>query len=228
MRSLDSGTALQGAVQRMARREARSLLLAAPARAGERAGVLVAVQPCPDCGADETTVRGNPSALPPAVASLVPHGVLASWSDHPVVTMLGCEMLTARALVAPAVLVRHNGGPHAFRTRAVEAAEHRRSDRHADGSIDRVLMSVDRREARVDGFLGSFLDRVGSGRPSAPHPPHDPLVLPSSTRRNAFAGLPPLDSRAAHFLSPHLDSPQARSLERTYRRELLDAVAAGL
>lgn len=208
------GTAqVREAVARMARREAAVHTLPAM----DEATVQVTVQPCAVCGADESLLRASATSAPFDVVRLVPWDA-GRGVDEALVTMLGCETLTRRALLAPLVLRHRDGGPLRFRTRAVA-----RAHPAGEADVERLIIEADLQESPVDDLL--------PGRTVGATPLPRLLTLPCSTRPNPAArqgrspsgGVP-----SSFFTSPHHVGSRGRVWERLYRSCLLDAVAAAL
>lgn len=209
-------------VRAMARREAAVHLLSAP----PESMTLVAVEPCPTCGADESTVRSTPGAVPLSLAVVV-SGTPTPLLGFPIVRVHGCEMLTPRMLLAPALLRHEDGLPATFVSRSVAWASGTRSA--ADGpaaepELESLLAAAEAREAVLDDCLTGPADR-----PPRMTGPRRTLTLPCSTRLNPAAlDLPEHVVPQARFLTPHLDGAIATRLETLYRSVLVEAVAVAL
>ncbi|MFJ5265707.1 hypothetical protein ACIQAC_35135 [Streptomyces sp. NPDC088387] len=210
---------LRASVTAMARRESAVLLLSAPSESM----TLVAVEPCPTCGADEATMRGTPGAVPASVAMVV-SGRPSPLLGVPTLTVHGCELLTPRSLLAPAVLLHEDGLPVPFVSRSVAWAAASGSASVTDGDLESVLAQADRREAVLDYCL-----RAPAERTPRIEGPRRPMVLPCSTRLNPAAlGLHQRTVPQSRFLTPHIDGPLAVQLDTLYRSVLVDAVAVAL
>ncbi|MFE1548774.1 hypothetical protein [Streptomyces sp. NPDC058718] len=209
----------RAAIERMARREAAAQLLPSP----DSTVVTVDVRECPTCGGGEEVVRTSPLAVQPGLAVFgdVPDPAAEAG---PVVTVLGCEILTPRSLLPAIVLRHHDGSPAVWRTRAVAWAQSANPgvDRHSD--VEQLIVELAEEEAESDASLVP-----GGGHRLPPRTSPRALVLPASTRLNpAAVGLRESVPPAARFLSPHLDGPQAQLYEKAYRVSLLRTVAAHL
>jgi hypothetical protein len=175
-------------VARMARREAAAGLLTAPrVEFGERGTtVLVRFAPCPECGAS----RPRRAWSPPFRDDPAEPG--------PVLHMLACEAVTARAVLPVVVAAERTPAlAHAeFRTRALTWLE------AAQLSLGKALEAMDTAETWATG-----------GR-----------TLPASTRRHRPGAAWDAYRRdlVPSFLSPHADVPAP--LERLYEQERRAAV----
>ncbi|MFB7588395.1 hypothetical protein [Streptomyces sp. NPDC056169] len=209
----------RAAIERMARREAAAQLLPAL----DAAVVTVDVLECPTCGGGEEASRASPLAVRPGLTVFgdVPDPTAVVG---PAVTVLGCEILTPRALLPALVLRHHDGSPAVWRTRAVAWAQSAGPGVDRRGDVEQLIVELAEEEAESDVALAP----VGGHR-LPPRTSPRALVLPASTRLNpAAVGLRESAPPAARFLSPHLDGPQAQLYEKAYRGSLLRVVAAHL
>lgn len=212
---------LRTPVRAMARREAAVHLLSAPLEST----TLVVVEPCPTCGADESTVRSTPGAVPPSLAVVV-SGSPTPLLGFPILRMHGCEMLTPRMLLAPALIRHEDRLPATFVSRSVAWAacgNPAAQERRAEPELEALLAAADAREAALDACLNG-----PAGRPRIAGPRRT-LTLPCSTRLNPAAlDLPGHVVPQARFLTPHLHGATADRLEAVYRSVLVDTVAVAL
>ena len=210
------------AILRMAQREARAHLLTArnplvdPVRP-----LIVRVLTCPECRAGAESIRRQRAPVP------LPHAVFDDGSDPPagssVLTMLGCEALTARSLVATSP-TPEDTQPRYFRTRAAAWAQSSRGPRGPVGA-ERSIAAVDAAEERC-WPSGRAARGTGTATAVRGRPPQ--ITLPTSCRLSFpdWRGMEhPVTS--PRFLSPH-GSGIARSYELLYREHLVAAVAQHL
>ncbi|MGW0836141.1 hypothetical protein [Streptomyces prunicolor] len=204
----------------MALREANACLLYA-----RKLGlVFLEVLPCGTCGADETTVRRCPLPLASTeVSYLDPDSVLAPHSA--VVTMLGCELLPARALLAAAAAAAANRYGPAVRARTRAVALLDSADRWPADPFERLqrLATSERAGERDWKSPGT------AAGPSADTAPRDVMTLPASTRRNpAAAAHASAPSLLSDFVAPHAQLQEWAAFGEFYRGRLQDAVRTGL
>lgn len=220
----DSATGLEteAAVRGLARREAAAHLLIAPWAWPRPAPVRVEVMRCPDCGATEQDVLAFPRALPLPRGGLVLGEEPPAW-DGNTVTMLGCEVLTPRALL-PAFATAHRDRPLAFRTRAVALARAQGDGSRSDAAVMSGILCVAHEEgsgAHLIGIPSGDAPPTGTNSP-APRT----VVLPASTRRNPAAGHGGGDRWLSEpeFLSPHGLPDGLARYRLLYRQELVQVV----
>ncbi|MGW4892735.1 hypothetical protein ACWEQL_10790 [Kitasatospora sp. NPDC004240] len=158
----------------------------------------VRVRTCPWCGAGEAQVRARPEPLP------LPGALVLGPREEPgglaVLTVLGCERPTARALLP---LLADGPPAHEVRTRAVAWAE----------ELGGPELPMD--EAGLAKLL-ALLAATEQWRPDH----HGPLTLPAATGRHG-------DPRA-HPLGPHGTGPALDAFNRRHRAARWGAVAAGM
>jgi hypothetical protein len=201
----------------MALREADACLL----HAKKLGVVLLEVVRCGACGADEATVRRCPLPLAATEVAFLRPGSRPSPGSA-VVTMLGCELVTARSLLAAAVAADRGGRTVRARTRAVALLDDSAESGPADpfGRIRRLAASE---RAGEPGWKGSAAGRAGDTVR------RDVMTLPASTRRNpaavAHASAPALWSDP---VAPHALPREWPVFDAFYRQRLRDAVRQGL
>lgn len=218
--------ATASAVQRLAEREARAHLLVSPYLIpGQTPPLAIEVVQCPVCGAGLETAVGYPPALP------VAHGALFAERDGPVglpvLDMLGCEVLSARALL-PTAAATASSAPVHFQTRAAAWARLIGAAVRLP-SPDRLMAEVEAAEARSQAFWSwnSVSSQRGSATAATLASSTDVVTLPTSARLNPLSnGTEQVPTRPS-FLSPHLIGIPS-GCEALYRRHLIAAVSHGL
>ncbi|QXJ22354.1 hypothetical protein AGRA3207_003343 [Actinomadura graeca] len=190
-------------VAAMARREAAAALLAAPRVEFGAPGPSVRVRlvECPTCGA----LPGPRSWTPPFTAEASP---------GPVLRMLACETVTARAVLPVVALAERLPGPHrtVFQTRALTWLDATRAAPTPAAALD-----LGATLAAVDAAEGWITDPDVAGR-----------TLPASTRPclSLDGGWPEHRARLVpSFLSPHAAVPAP--LEGLYEQEFRASIVHG-
>jgi hypothetical protein len=193
-------------ITRLARREARALTLVPRLEIQTPVAtprVRVDRRPCPWCDAVAPAGKLRPILDPDASGHAVP-----------ALTLLSCEVVGLRSLLAPDLL----GRPVPMTSRAAFWAASS-PDRHpSDAEVHRMLKRLDEAEAWWDLALPA----IAGGRPDSVPAPDGEVVLPMSGR---IAG-PDVPARltSLHFVTAHLGGPLLDRLDRVYRRERLAAV----
>ncbi|SBU94106.1 hypothetical protein YW5DRAFT_04624 [Streptomyces sp. Ncost-T6T-1] len=217
----DADRDIDNALRAMADREADGCLMLAPSVDVPTPLLHMRVEKCPECGADRDTLRLHSTAVPTRVAALLAADEEPSGPGN-VLTLLGCEVLSSRALL-PAVLTEPApGGRLLFKTRAAALTELTGSPVVASADLAKVVPAMASMEQ--GGVRAALADasQVADDRGF--------VVLPALTRLNPSAptGGGSRGPAVAHPLTPHADAPSLRSLGRTYRTYLLDAVRSRL
>jgi hypothetical protein len=239
-------TAVADLVRRMARREAACHLLAA------QTDMVVRVQarwlPCPWCGAGEVTAAARPWILPLRGWEAGYDWAPPSDGQPVVLTMLGCERVTARALLPLAAAVKRfdelrgvlfwTRAATAASTVAMATAAMATAATAVPAGVGDLLSHLDAAERWVDALL------VGA-RPPVPCDDHlgpPELTLPASARSVhagasdwARAGSAPMSTwephrrfMNPHFVTPHCDSGDWPGLNDIYLKARLHAVTQGM
>ncbi|WP_158715815.1 hypothetical protein [Streptomyces sp. NRRL B-1381] len=221
-------------LERMADREARAHALICsdgPEAPGSElpfvAPVQVRVHRCPACGEGTEEALCGPATIPfPEWPVLGERDEPAM--DLPLITVLGCERLTARSLLPVAWAAERLGGlgPARFVTRAVYWTESTAGQAPSRQWTLRLLREMDAAEA--------WVSLVESGLPLATaHRQNGAWVVPASTRPRR-RGTSYKDGLDAHFLSPHrpaalhrLSAHYAHALHATLPRRFADYTMGG-
>jgi hypothetical protein len=216
-------------VARMAARDAAAHLLLSSYDVVVR--LRTEVLACPWCGADRQEDRLEDRPWQPPLRGWEAG---LDWAPEsagaPVPTVLGCERLTVRGLLALAVAAHRSPRLRAarFSSRAAEVVRRlgSRAARAPESAVLDALAGVDAAESWVDRLLAGE-DPAGPG----------PLVVPGLTRAHpAEADRPDPAGTGAAFdsvaapglLLPHAHGRALAVLDRQYRAARFDAVRAAL
>lgn len=182
-------------VRRMAEREASGHFLRASFDVSVR--VELRTLRCPWCGADD---RHSPPWMMPLRGWEPGYDWAPESAPVAVLTVLGCERVTARSLLPLAVFTRRFGAA-TFHTRAATWAQW-----YTEGtSIGRMLAQLDATERWI-AELDNDTPLVNTGAP---------LTLPAAVR--VIAGATYRDTVATpHFVHPHCPEPGLAELNRHY------------
>lgn len=242
-RQLDWTPAQAALVHGLARREARTLSSIAKLELRVEAPgteVLFQIRACTWCDADHPSHPDDRSQQPDRAFSLPLRKVafLASTdavdTQLPVISMLSCEALSARALMPFSVFGKRIGPAARVATRSVFWADLVGTSVSLPTQEDpwSGLAALDRAESWLDhlpSFRESGIDRLET------QAPHSVKVLSACTRlaHTGGSGLTSVDQlldslRSQHFLSPHLNAPLMKRLNQLYQAELVRTVGRTL